>query len=431
MITRYTRPEMGRVWSEENKFRKWLEVEIAACEALAERGLIPASVVDPIRKKANFSVERINEIEKEVKHDVIAFTTSVAEYVGPESRYFHYGLTSSDVVDTALALQLKQASDLLLQDLEALLEVLKRRALEFKETVMVGRTHGIHAEPTTLGLKITVWYEEFRRNRRRLAAAAENVRVGKISGAVGTFAHLDPEIEEAVCRKLGLAFDPVSTQVVQRDRHAEFLAALAIIASSLDKIATEVRGLQRTEVREAEEYFSPGQKGSSAMPHKRNPVSCEQICGLARVVRANLQAALENVALWHERDISHSSVERVILPDSTILVDYLLAKTTQLIDRLLVYPERMLQNLELMKGLVFSGQLLLELTQKGVSREEAYSWVQRNAMRVWKNEGDFSTLVAEDPDVARHMSPSEIDRIFDVKHQLRHVNAIYDRVYGS
>jgi adenylosuccinate lyase len=431
LIPRYTRPPMGAIWSEDNRYRQWLAVEIAACEVLAEMEVIPRSAAETIKNKANFSIERIHEIEKEVKHDVIAFTTSVADFVGAESRYLHYGLTSSDVVDTALALQLKEASALLIEDLKSLLEVLKRRADEHKGTVMIGRTHGVHAEPTTLGLKITVWYEEARRNLRRLQDAAEGIRVGKISGAVGTFAHLRPQIEEAVCERLGLQFDPISTQIIQRDRHAYFMAALAIIAASLEKIALEIRGLQRTEVREVEEYFAPGQKGSSAMPHKRNPVVSEQICGLARLVRSNLQAALEDIALWHERDISHSSVERVILPDSTILVDYLLSTTTSLVENMLVYPERMLENLNLMKGLVFSGQLLLDLTQKGVSREHAYHWVQRNAMRVWANEGEFKTLVLEDADISRHLTPAEVAQTFDLRHQLRYVNYIYQRVYES
>ncbi|HVN83125.1 MAG TPA: adenylosuccinate lyase [Terriglobia bacterium] len=430
MIKRYTRHAMGQIWSEENKFRKWLEVELAASETLASWGLVPTKAVEVIKQKANFDVQRILEIEKEVKHDVIAFTTSVAEFVGPESRYFHYGLTSSDVVDTALALQLKEASEILKKDLTELMEVLKEQAFRYKDIPMIGRTHGIHAEPITLGLKLTVWYEEARRNQKRLNDAIENVLVGKLSGAVGTFAHLDPKIEETVCARLGLQADPISTQIVQRDRHAHFMAALALIACGLDKIATEIRGLQKTEVREVEEYFSPGQKGSSAMPHKRNPVTCEQICGLARLVRSNLQAALENVALWHERDISHSSVERVILPDSTILVDYLLNKTSSLVGKMVVYPERMLENLNLMKGLVFSGQLLLELTQKEVSREEAYTWVQRNAMRVWANEGEFKALVLKDPDISRCLQPAEIDRIFDLKYQLRHVETIFRRVYG-
>ena len=422
---------MGKIWSEENKYRKWLAVEIATCETLAEMGIIPAESVSIIKAKANFSVKRIDEIEKEVKHDVIAFTTSVAEFVGPESRYVHYGLTSSDVVDTALALQLKEASVILIDDLESLLEALKNRAHEHRYTVMVGRTHGIHAEPTTLGLKLAVWYEEAQRNMRRLKNAINQVLVGKISGAVGTFAHLEPAIEESICCRLGLHFDPISTQIVQRDRHAEFLAVLAIIAASLEKIATEVRGLQRTEIREVEEYFSPGQKGSSAMPHKRNPVTCEQICGLARVVRSNLQAGLENVALWHERDISHSSVERIILPDSVILVDYLLAKTKNLVEKMFVYPERMIENLNLMKGLIFSGQILLDLTTKGVTREDAYRWVQRNAMRVWNNEGDFRSLVMKDEDIVKHLSPSEIERAFDLNHQIRHVDTIFKRVFQS
>ena len=422
---------MGVIWSEENRFRKWLEVEIAVCEALAEQDVIPAEALKVIKQKANFDVQRIKEIEHEVRHDVIAFTTAVAESVGPEARYLHYGLTSSDVVDTALALQIEEASKILVQDLTSLIEVLKRRAHEFKNTVMIGRTHGVHAEPITFGLKLTVWYEEARRNLNRLRHAIHNVLVGKLSGAVGTFAHLDPEIEESVCKRLGLDQDPVSTQVVQRDRHAEFLAALAIIAGSLEKIATEIRGLQRTEVREVEEYFAPGQKGSSAMPHKRNPVTCEQICGLARLVRSNLQAGLENIALWHERDISHSSVERVILPDSTILVDYLLDKTTSLIEHLCVYPKRMLDNLGLTKGLVFSGQLLLDLLQKGIAREQAYLWVQRNAMRVWENESDFKTLVLRDEDITLHLTSAEIEKIFDVNHQLRHVDYLFRRVYGS
>lgn len=430
MIDRYTRPQMGAIWSEENRYRQWLAVEIAVCEVLAEMGMIPARSLDVIKAKANFSVERIHEIENEVRHDVIAFTTSVAEFVGPESRFVHYGLTSSDVVDTALALQLKEASAILIEDLNRLLEVLKKRAHEHKTTVMIGRTHGIHAEPTTLGLKFAGWYAEARRNLHRLQQAANQVRIGKISGAVGTYAHLDPQVEEAVCGKLGLQCDPISTQIVQRDRHAEFMSALAIIAGSLEKIALEVRGLQRTEIREIEEYFAPGQKGSSAMPHKRNPVTSEQICGLARLVRSNLQAALENIALWHERDISHSSVERVILPDSTILVDYLLNKTARLVESMFVYPQRMQENLQLMKGLVFSGQLLLELTQRGVSREQAYQWVQRNAMRVWANDGEFKALVLQDKDITRHMNEAEIERTFDLEHQLRHVEYIYERVFG-
>jgi len=431
MIERYTQPRMGKIWSPENKFRKWLDVELACVKVLTERGLIPRTAAEIILEKANFDIERIDAIEQEVKHDVIAFTSSVAEFVGPESRYIHFGLTSSDVVDTALALQLREASTLLMEGLTGFIEVIHKRAHEFKTTVMVGRTHGIHAEPTTLGLKLAVWYEEACRNRIRLKRAAEGVRVGKLSGAVGTFAHLEPEVEEAVCQELGLEADSVSTQIVQRDRHGEFLAVLALIAASLEKIATEVRGLQRTEVREVEEYFAAGQKGSSAMPHKRNPVTSEQICGLARIVRSNLQAGLENITLWHERDISHSSVERVILPDSIILVDYLLAKTSQLLDRLFVYPDRMLENLKLTKGLIFSGQLLLDLTRKGVSREQAYQWVQRNAMRVWSEGEEFKSLVLRDHEILHRMTTSEIETSFDLEYQLRHVDKIFKRVFGD
>ncbi len=431
MIPRYTRPEMGRIWSDENKFRCWLEVEVAAAEAEAEAGLIPQRAARAIRRKGRFSVERILEIEKEVKHDVIAFTTEVASHIGPQGRYLHYGLTSNDVVDTAQALQVRAACELLQAGLERFGEVLKKRAFEFKNTPMVGRTHGIHAEPITFGLKLANWYAENERNRQRLAAAAEQMRVGKISGAVGTHAHLSPALEEKICARLGLRADPISSQVVSRDRHAFLLCTLAVIASSLDKVALEVRGLQRTEVREAEEYFAAGQKGSSAMPHKRNPVTAEQICGLARVVRANVQAALENVALWHERDISHSSVERVILPDSMILVDYMLARTTRLIETLLVYPERMQENLNHLRGLIFSGQLLLDLVEKGVSREEAYRWVQRNAMRVWETREDFRALVEADPDIRRHLTPREIAAAFSLARPLRHVDAIFRRVFGK
>ncbi|HEX6466285.1 MAG TPA: adenylosuccinate lyase, partial [Terriglobales bacterium] len=368
MIARYTRPALGRIWSEENKFRMWLAVEVAASEALAEAGWVPASAAKAIRERGDFDLERIREVEAEVKHDVIAFTTAVAEKIGPESRWLHYGLTSNDVVDTAQALQVKEASRVILEDMRKLSDVLKRRAYEFKDTPMIGRTHGIHAEPTTFGLKLANWYSEMQRNISRFERAAEEMRVGKLSGAVGTFGHLDPEQEEKICAKLGLQAAAISTQVIQRDRHAAYIATLAVITSTLDKIATEVRHLQRTEVREAEEYFSEKQKGSSAMPHKRNPITCEQISGLARVVRSNAQAAFENVPLWHERDISHSSVERIILPDSTILADYLLSKTANLIDTLLVYPQRMLKNLESTGGLVFSGQLLLDLAEAGMSR---------------------------------------------------------------
>ena len=431
MIPRYTRPEMGRIWTDENKFQKWLEVEIATAEVEAEAGLIPKSAARAIRRKARFGVERILEIEREVKHDVIAFTTNVAEHIGREGRYLHYGLTSNDVVDTAQALQIREASALLLAGQKRLGEVLKKRALEFKHTPMIGRTHGIHAEPITFGSKLAIWFEENRRNTERLAYAAEQMRVGKISGAVGTYTHLPPSLEKKICVRLGLAPAPVSSQVIQRDRHAFYVCTLAVCAASLEKIALEVRGLQRTEVREAEEYFSPGQKGSSAMPHKRNPVTAEQICGLARVVRANAQAALENVALWHERDISHSSVERVILPDSTILLDYLLAKTTRLVETMFVYPDRMRENLDLLKGLIFSGQLLLDLVEKGVSREEAYRWVQRNAMQVWATREEFRSLAERDEDIRRHLTPDEIARVFHLERYLKHVDEIFRRVFGK
>ena len=429
MIPRYTRPAMGAIWTEENKFKQWLEVELAAAEVLAERGEIPAEAARALRQKAKFDVKRIAEIEAEVKHDVVAFTTAVSENLGPESRWLHFGLTSNDVVDTAQALLVREASALILEDLAQLGEVLHRRAIEFKDTVMVGRTHGVHAEPITFGLKLANWYAENHRNIARMVRAAEEMAVGKISGAVGTFAHVGPEVEEAICAKLGLEAAPISSQVIQRDRHAYYLSTLAVIAASLDKIATEIRALQRTEVREAEEYFSKGQKGSSAMPHKRNPVGCEQICGLARVVRSNAQAALENVALWHERDISHSSVERVILPDSTILVDYLLYRTRVTIEKLFVYPERMRKNLDLTRGLVFSGQLLLDLAAKGVLREEAYLWVQRNAMRAWENGEDFRKLVDADPDITRVLSAAEINAAFDLARHLRNVDAIFARVF--
>ncbi|OFV93740.1 MAG: adenylosuccinate lyase [Acidobacteria bacterium RIFCSPLOWO2_12_FULL_54_10] len=431
MIPRYTRPEMGAIWSEENKFRQWLEVETVASEVLAERGDISVEAARAIRQKGRFDVQRINAIEAEVKHDVVAFTTAVAENLGPESRYLHYGLTSNDVVDTAQGLLLKSASRIILDGLQKLSVVLKQRAFEFKDTVMVGRTHGVHAEPITFGLKLANWYSESLRNIARMERASEEVSVGKISGAVGTFAHIGPEVEEEICKRLGLKAAAISSQVIQRDRHATFVCTLAVIASSLDKIALEVRGMQRTEVRETEEYFSKGQKGSSAMPHKRNPVTCEQICGLARVVRSNAQAALENVALWQERDISHSSVERIILADSTILIDYLLDRTTRLIDTLLVYPERMKKNLELTRGLVFSGQLLLDLAEKGVLREEAYRWVQRNAMQAWENGADFRKLVDADPDITRTLTPAEIDSAFALPRHLRHVDAIFARVFGT
>ena len=396
MIPRYTRPAMGRIWEEESKYRKWLKVELAATSVLEEDGVVPADAAKEISERADISVERIEEIEAEVRHDVIAFTTTVAEYVGESARYFHYGLTSSDVVDTALALQVKEASALLLEGLDHLLEVLEKRAHEFKATVMVGRTHGIHAEPITFGHKLAIWYDEVRRQRDRMADVAEGMRVGKLSGAIGTFAHLSPKVEERVMERLGLRPAPASSQVVQRDQHAAYISAIALIGATLEKIAVEVRHLQRTEVREAQEYFSAKQKGSSAMPHKRNPISSEQISGLARILRSNAQAGFENVALWHERDISHSSVERVIFPDSTIVLDYLLDRTANLIDRLVVYPERMRENMDLTHGLIYSGQLLLELVEKGVTREDAYRWVQRNAMRAWDDGVDFKDSVLED-----------------------------------
>ncbi|MGA2630254.1 MAG: adenylosuccinate lyase [Terriglobia bacterium] len=431
MIPRYTRPEMGKIWSDQNKFQRWLDVEIATAEAEAEIGMIPAEAARAIREKGAFNVERILEIEKQVKHDVIAFTTNVAESVGTEARYLHYGLTSNDVVDTAQALQIRDASKILIEGLEKLSAVLKKRALQFKHTPMMGRTHGIHAEPITFGCKIAIWYAECQRNLERMKYAAEQLRVGKISGAVGMYGHSTPALEERTCAKLSLAPAPISSQVIQRDRHAFYVCTLAVIAASLEKIALEVRGLQRTEVREAEEYFAAGQKGSSAMPHKRNPVTSEQICGLARVVRANAQAALENVALWHERDISHSSVERVILPDSTILVDYLLEKTTKLVEMMFVYPERMIENLNQMKGLIYSGQLLLDIVNKGAAREDAYRWVQRNAMKVWETREDFRALVERDEDIRKYLTPEEIAAVFNVQRYLQHVDAIFARVFGS
>ncbi len=437
MIARYTRPTMGQIWTEETKYRMWLEVETAASETLAEAGVVPAEAARAIRERGGVdfasTVARIGVIEAEVKHDVIAFTTAVAEKIGPESRWLHWGLTSNDVVDTAQALQVKAASAILREGIIALAAVLKRRAIEFQHTPIIGRTHGVHAEPTTFGLKLLNWYAETERNLARLDAAAEGMRIGKLSGAVGTFGHLKPEHEEAICAKLGLQPALVATQVIQRDRHAQYLSTLAVLTATLDKIATEIRHLQRSEVREAEEFFSEKQKGSSAMPHKRNPITCEQISGLARVVRANAQAAYENVALWHERDISHSSVERVILPDSTILTDYLLAKTTSLIDQLLVYPRRMQRNLDSTGGLIFSGQLLLELTEAGMSREEAYRLVQGHAMRAWKSDDEliFKDLVAADPEIAGRLSAEKLAQTFDLSRQLGNVDAIFARVFAA
>lgn len=431
MIPRYTRPELARIWGDENRFRTWLQVEIAATETLAEAGIVPKASARAIKQRADFEVRRIHEIEAEVRHDVIAFTTAVAEFVGPESRWFHYGLTSNDVVDTAQSLLVKQASAIIAEDLKRLSAALERRAWELKDTPMIGRTHGVHAEPITFGFKLANWYSETQRNIERFARAAEEMRVGKFSGAVGTFAHLSPDLEEKMCARLGLKAAAISSQVIQRDRHANYLATLAVIACTLDKIATEIRHLQRTEVREAEEYFSEKQKGSSAMPHKRNPVTAEQISGLARVVRSNAQAGFENVALWHERDISHSSVERVILPDSTTLVDYLLEKTTNLLENMFVYPKRMIANLESTGGLVFSGQLLLELVEQGVSREDAYRLVQGHAMRAWKEGLNFRELVLGDPNITDRVPAKALDRAFDLKRQLRHIDAIFARVFGA
>src|SRR6266513_167693 len=430
MISRYTLPEMGALWSEENKFQKWLDVEIAVCEVHAEMGTIPQKALEEIKSRAKFSVERINEIEKTTDHDVIAFTTNLAESIGEASRFVHYGLTSSDVVDTANALLLRDACDLLLKKIDPLLDVLKRRAMEFEHTPQIGRTHGIHAEPTSFGLTFALWYDEMRRNRERLMKARETVAVGKISGAVGAFAHLDPQVEEKVCARLGLRAAPVSTQIIQRDNYAEYLCTLAIVASSLDKFALQIRHWQRTEVREAQEKFKLGQKGSSAMPHKRNPILSERICGMARVVRANSIVGLENVALWHERDISHSSAERIVLPDSSIALDYMLQKMTSLLDGLVVYPERMLENLNATHGSIFSGQLLLALTQAGASREEAYEWVQRNAMKARDEGQDLKTLVSADKEIIALLSTEEIDRVFSLDTYLRNVDQIFARVFG-
>ncbi len=429
MIPRYTRPDMGRIWSDENRFRTWLAVEVAATETLAEAGLVPKDAARAIRERADFNLERIQEIEAEVRHDVIAFTTAVAEIVGPQARWFHYGLTSNDVVDTAQALLIQQASAIIADDLQKLRDALNRRAWEFKDTPMVGRTHGVHAEPITFGFKLANWYAEVVRNIARFERASADMRVGKFSGAVGTFAHLSPELEEQICKRLGLEAAPVSSQVIQRDRHAAYMSTLAVIACTLDKIATEIRHLQRTEVREAEEYFSEKQKGSSAMPHKRNPVTCEQISGLARVVRSNAQAAFENVALWHERDISHSSVERIILPDSTTLLDYMLNKTTNLIETMFIYPDRMRANLESTGGLVFSGQLLLDLVEHGVSREDAYRMVQRHAMHAWKEGLNFHDLVMADSEITGRVPRKQIEMAFDLKRQLRNIDKILARVF--
>ena len=419
---------MGKIWQEENKFRIWLEIETLACEAQSELGIVPKEAVKVIREKGNFNVTRILEIEHEVKHDVIAFLTNVGEYVGPDSRFIHLGMTSSDVLDTALAVQMKQSAEVLLIDMKGLKDVLERRAKEFKHTIMIGRTHGIHAEPITFGLKLALWYAEAARNIERLEAALKTISVGKISGAVGTYQHLDPFVERYVCEKLGLQPAPISTQILQRDRHAEFMNVLALCGCSLEKFATEIRHLQKTEVLEAEEYFSKGQKGSSAMPHKRNPIICERIAGLARLLRSNALAAMENVALWHERDISHSSVERIIIPDSCILLDFILADMTKIVDRLLVYPDHMTRNLNATRGLVFSQEVLLALTKKGMKREDAYRIVQEQAMKVWAEEKDFKTLLLGSEDVMNVLSQKELDELFDPNRSLKHVDYILEQV---
>jgi adenylosuccinate lyase len=436
MIDRYTRPEMSRIWSEENKYRQWLEVELAAAEALAQTNDVPPEAARALRKHASFNLQRIQEIEREVKHDVIAFTTAVAESLAaageaPASRWLHYGLTSNDVVDTAQALMVRGASDLILRGINDLAAVLKTRAFEFKDTVQIGRTHGIHAEPITFGLKLALWYDEVQRNLTRFSTAAEGMRVGKISGVVGTFGHIGPQAEERICQRLGLRPAPIASQVISRDRHAHYIATLALVAATLEKIALEIRHLQRTEVREAEEPFAEGQKGSSAMPHKRNPVTCEQICGLARVVRANAQPAFENIALWHERDISHSSVERIILPDTTSAVDYMLARTVWLISGLRVSAKRMQHNLELTRGLVFSGQLLLDLAAAGMLREEAYRLVQGHAMTAWEKDGDFRSAIESDPAITQYLKPEAIENSFSVSRHLRNIDQIFQRVFPS
>jgi adenylosuccinate lyase len=429
LIDRYTLPEMAAIWSPENKFRIWLDIEVAACEALAKRKEIPQSAVNTIKKKAGFNIKRIDAIEKKVKHDVIAFLTSVAEHVGDAARYMHLGMTSSDVLDTALAVQLQEAADLILDQLKKFRSALKKQAKRHKNTPTVGRSHGIHAEATSFGLKLANWYEEVGRNIERMENARKSISVGQISGAVGVFASIDPSVEAYVCKKLKLKPAPVSSQVIQRDRHAEYFTTLAIIAGTLDKFAVEIRHLQRTEVLEAEEFFSKGQKGSSAMPHKRNPIVSEQMSGLARVVRGNALAAMENMPLWHERDISHSSVERVIGPDSTILIHYMLTKMTRLIDQLLVYPKNMKKNLEQTGGLIFSEHVLLALTRKGVVRDQAYRMVQRNAMQVWEQGGDFPTLLKQDTDIKKHLTDKEIDKAFDMKNHLKNVDKIFNRVF--
>ncbi|PWC32639.1 adenylosuccinate lyase [Azospirillum sp. TSO35-2] len=431
MIPRYTRPEMARIWEPENRFRIWFEIEAHACDAQAELGVIPKEAAKAVWERGKWEIERIDEIERETRHDVIAFLTNLAEYVGPEARFVHQGMTSSDVLDTCLAVQMTQAADLLLADMDALLAALKRRAYEHKNTVTIGRSHGIHAEPTTFGLKLAGHYAAFARGRERLVQARADIATCAISGAVGTFANIDPRVEEHVAAKLGLSVEPVSTQVIPRDRHAFFFSVLGVIASSIENLATEVRHLQRTEVREAEEYFHPGQKGSSAMPHKRNPVLSENLTGLARIVRAAVVPALENVALWHERDISHSSVERMIGPDATVTLDFALARLTSMMEKLVVYPERMQKNLDDLGGLVFSQRVLLALTQAGMSREDSYKAVQRNAMQVWEKGGNYLDLLSNDPDIAKHIGRDKLEPMFDMTYHTKHVDTVFKRVFGE
>jgi adenylosuccinate lyase len=429
MIPRYTHPDMGSIWSDQRRYETWLAVELAATDAMAETGLVPTDAARELRAKAAFDIRRIEEIEQVTQHDVIAFTTAVAERVGPAARWLHFGLTSSDVIDTAQAIQMREGCDLIVKNIAGLMDAVRTRAEEHRRTPMIGRTHGVHAEPMTLGLKLALWYAELQRDLDRVLRARETVAVGKISGAVGTFAHLDPLIEERVCAKLGLQPAPVSSQVIQRDRHAELLTTLAIVGASLEKFALEIRGLQKTEIGEIEEPFAKGQKGSSAMPHKRNPIGCEQITGLARLLRGNAAAALENVALWHERDISHSSVERVILPDSFIALDHMLRRFTRIVRGMVVYPERMRENLERSRGVVFSGSVLLELARRGISREQAYEWVQRNAMRSFHEQRDFKSLLLADPDITTVLTPGDIEKAFDLNDQFRNVDVIFDRVF--
>ena len=429
MIARYTHPEMGRIWSDQRRYETWLLVETAAAEAMAGAGIVPPEAARDIRERGGFDIARIEEIEQTTQHDVIAFTTAVAEKVGPSARWLHFGMTSSDVIDTAQALQMREACDVILDDLAALASAVRDRAEEHRRTPMIGRTHGVHAEPMTFGLKLALWYAEVGRDIERVRRARQAISVGKLSGAVGTFGHLPPEIESDVCRRLGLEPAPVASQVIQRDRHAELLGVLAVTGASLEKFALEIRGLQKTEIGEVEEPFAKGQKGSSAMPHKRNPIGCEQICGLARLLRGNATAAMENIALWHERDISHSSVERVILPDSFIALDHMLRRFTKIVAGMVVYTDRMRQNLDRSRGVVFSGTVLLELAKAGVSREQAYEWVQRNAMRSFAEQKDFKALLAADPDVTRVLPRAAIDRAFDLDEQLKHVDHIFTRVF--